>query len=158
MWSLLGSYPGVSLFLCPLLLLCIWRLELLRHPNLGGGGKQCPAHHDALSTPASTDGQLFPHGPIVMSQHQFPMSKFPPSPPFACILTIQTPAPSGLFVWFSTSYTSLLVTTGTFQIFPDLDEMPGGLCGDRRLWLLCSSNRILDVTILPGVVLLPGTF
>lgn len=71
---------------------------------------------------------------------------------------IQTPAPSGLFVWFSTSYTSLLVATVTFQIFPDLDEMPGGgLRGDRRLWLLCSSNSILDVTILPGVVLLLGT-
>lgn len=35
----------------------------MRHPGLGGRGKQCAAHHDALSTPASTDGQLFPHGP-----------------------------------------------------------------------------------------------
>lgn len=155
MWSLLGISPGVSLSYSLYFFyasrgwsFCITRVW---------GGKQCPAHRDALSPPASTAGQLFPHGPIVLSQHRFPMSKFPPSPPFACILMIQTPAPSGLFVWFSTSYTSLLVATVTFQIFPDLDKMPVGLCGDRRLWPLCSFNSILDVTILPGVVL-PGTF
>lgn len=50
------------------------------------------------------------------------------------------------------------MATDTFQIFPHLASVPAALCGDPRWWLLCSSNSILDVTILPGAVLLPGTF
>lgn len=79
---------------------------------------------------------------MVLSQHQSLVSKFPPSPPLACVPVVQTPVTAAV----------------TFQIFRHRAGVPGALHGDLEPRLLCSPRSILAMTILPGAVLLPGTF